>query len=70
MVSVYGCHNGERKHCYLAKDGVLVKDHNKYGIVAKQKMVLITDTMSRECRYDHQRDDAKCEGCSRITTNE
>jgi hypothetical protein len=61
----YGCHSNPRKHGYLAKDGVLVKDHSKYGIVAKQKMVWIANTMSRECRYDQQATDAKCIGCTK-----
>jgi hypothetical protein len=59
--SVYGCHSKPRQHGYWAKHQM----HND-GKAPIDCYVLVPDTMSRECRYDRQREDAKCEGCSRI----
>jgi len=63
--SVYGCHSKPRSDGYWAKHQM-----HTDGKPPFETFVYITDTMSRECRYDQQRDDAKCEGCSRITTND
>lgn len=59
----YGCHSAPRADGYWARE-IVRKDE---GYPPKDVWRFITDTMSRECRYDKQREDAKCEGCSRIT---
>lgn len=65
-MSHYGCHSQPRASGYWARNGTFVNER----IEVVQNAVFISDTMSRECRYDRQREDAKCEGCSRITTND
>lgn len=56
----YGCHSKPRLNGYWAKD----KEPTTYQ--PRDVWKWIENTMSRECRYDRQREDAKCEGCSRI----
>lgn len=52
----YGCHNKTRKaKCYWAKDG--------YHGDGRQNFVLVTHSMSVECRYDHSLSDHKCLWC-------
>ena len=63
----YGCHSKPRSDGYLALDGWKM---NESCEGESPNWIYIRDTMSRECRYDRQREDAKCEGCNRITTNE
>jgi hypothetical protein len=65
-MSVYGCHSKPRYGGYWAREIVRISS----GEPPQDGWRFIADTMSRECRYDRQREDAKCGGCSRITTNE
>jgi hypothetical protein len=57
----YGCHSKPRSDGYWARNKHYVENGPP-----EEYWIAIKDVMSRECRYDKQRDDPKCEGCSRI----
>jgi hypothetical protein len=71
-VKLYDCHNKPNLHHsnngYWAKNGlVFVHEHcNEDDYChADYSMVWVKNTMSRECRYDCKKTDARCEGCER-----
>ena len=57
----YGCHSKPRSDGYWARDMTI-------RMVAPpiDTWVWVRDEMTSACQYDQQRDDPKCDGCSRI----
>lgn len=55
-----GCHNTKRKDSYAAPDRRYLL-HGSFVMVCK----FITDTMSKDCKYDRRDTDTGCKGCTK-----
>ncbi len=58
----YGCWNSQRKECYFAPDRSYPGGSCSPYIPTPVK---ITNTNSKECRYDFRTTDKKCFGCEK-----
>lgn len=58
----YGCHNRTIGAGYYLKQRVYSPD-GTYIYTDK----FIPHVMSMDCRYDHQKDDERCQGCRHIS---
>lgn len=56
----HGCYNTMRRYTYKVQAG--------WKENGTRHMIIVEDRSSRECRYDNNLIDVKCEGCEKILT--
>ena len=62
-MKVYACHNKPRSLGYWARQLVF---GDCLELPPEEGWVWIEDSMSQDCRYDKQQEDARCADCERI----